>query len=94
MNISVQWVSAKGYQLIAPEEFARFGLNEVAYVRFMRTDDLKRIYGARFPNAMEIADETVYALMDAEGDPIVVGTSAESVEKSAQEQELELVMPH
>lgn len=91
MTVAIQWVSAAGYRLIAPEEFARFGLDEVAYVRVMRTDDLKRLYGAQFPSVMEIVSGTVHALMSAEGEPLVLGNSMASVQESARKQGLALV---
>jgi hypothetical protein len=84
--------SACGDALLRQQEFSELGLHEIGYLRIMPSDDLKRIYGARFPSVMDIASVTVYALMDAEGDPLVLCDSVESVRESAREEGLILIL--
>lgn len=86
-----QQESASRDALLTEKQFSELGLDEVCYLRVMRTDDLTRIYGARSPSIMEIASTVVYVLMDAEGTPLVLGGSEESIRASAEEEGLTLI---
>lgn len=76
---------------LSAEEFANLGGGEVAYVTTMRSEDVHRI----FPNAPEIqAGIKIYALLAADGSPILLTDSRDAAVAGAWENELATVSVH
>ena len=76
---------------LSREEFASLGGGQVAYVRTMRSEDVHRI----FPNAPEIqAGIKIYALLAADGSPILLTDSRDAAVAGAWENELATVAVH
>jgi hypothetical protein len=74
-----------------PEQFAKLGAGEVAYVRELNSDDVKRL----FPQAPEVqAGLKLFALLSAEGAPIVLADSRDTAVASAWENQLQTVSLH
>lgn len=77
--------------MMTPEQFANLGDGIVAYVRPMRSEDVNRLY----PQAPHIGPGlTVFALIGADGAPILLADSAESAIGNARENDLEMVSLH
>lgn len=58
-----------------PQAFAHLGEGQIAYVKPMRSDELKRL----FPQASELApDLDLFALVSASGTPILVTDSRDA----------------
>ena len=76
---------------LSAEEFANLGGGEVAYVATMRSEDVHRI----FPNAPHIqAGIKIYALLAADGSPILLTDSHDAAVAGAWENELATVSVH
>jgi hypothetical protein len=76
---------------LSAEEFANLGDGEVAYVRTMRSEDVSRI----FPNAPHIqAGIKIYALLAADGSPILLTDSKDAATAGAWENDLATVSLH
>lgn len=76
---------------LTAEQFAHLGDGTVAYVRAMRSEDVKRLY----PQAPSIAPGlTVFALIGADGAPIVLADSKEGAIGNARENDLQMVSLH
>lgn len=76
---------------LTPEQFANLGDGLIAYVRPMRSEDVSRLY----PQAPEIAPGlTVFALIGADGAPILLADTAESAIGNARENDLQMVSLH
>lgn len=76
---------------LSAEEFANLGDGEVAYVRTMRSEDVSRI----FPNAPHIqAGIKIYALLAADGSPILLTDSKDAATAGAWENDLATVSVH
>ena len=76
---------------LSTEEFANLGGGEVAYVATMRSEDVHRI----FPNAPHIqAGIKIYALLAADGSPILLTDSHDAAVAGAWENELATVAVH
>lgn len=76
---------------LTPEQFAHLGDGMIAYVRPMRSEDVNRLY----PGAPDIAPGlTVFALIGADGAPIVLADSAEGAIGNARENDLQMVSLH
>ena len=74
-----------------PEQFARLGACQVAYVREMMSDDVKRL----FPQASDLQPGLkLFALLSAEGAPIVLADSRDTAVASAWENQLQTVSLH
>lgn len=77
--------------LLTPEQFAQLGEGAIAYVRSMRSEDVSRLY----PQAPEIAPGMmVFALLSADGTPIVLADSREGAIGNARENDLQMVSLH
>lgn len=77
--------------LFTPEQFAQLGDGTIAYVRTMRSEDVTRLY----PQAPSIAPGmTVFALLSADGTPIVLADSKEGAIVNARENDLQMVSLH
>lgn len=78
-------------QQMPPEIFARLGGGEVAYVKPMTSE----AFGAAFPNAADLAPGmSLWALLNADGTPIMVADSREAAVQNAWEQDLQTVSLH
>jgi len=76
---------------LTPEAFAILGGGELAYVKSVRSEDVKTM----FPQAPELApDIKLFALHGADGTPIMLTDSRESAIASAREHELNAVSLH
>jgi hypothetical protein len=76
---------------ITPEELAQIGEGEVAYLKLMRSEDIRKA----FPQAPELAPGLkLFALLSADGTPILLADSRAAALANAWEQELETVSLH
>jgi hypothetical protein len=76
---------------ISPEALAVLGGGKIAYVKAIRSEDVKRL----FPQAPQLAPGTqLFALHAADGTPIVITDSRESAVANAWSHELEAVSVH
>lgn len=76
---------------LTAEQFAHLGDGLIAYVRSMRSEDVNRLY----PEAPAIAPGmTVFALIGADGAPIVLADSADAAIGNARENDLQMVSLH
>ena len=76
---------------LTPEQFARLGDGTLAYVRSMRSEDVTRLY----PEAPEIQPGlTIFALLSADGSPIVLSDTKEGALANAYENRLLTVSLH
>lgn len=76
---------------LTPEAFAVLGGGELAYVKSVRSEDVKTM----FPQAPTLAPGLqLFALHAADGTPIMLTDSRESAIASAREQELDTVSVH
>ncbi len=76
---------------LTPEQFAHLGDGAIAYVRSMRSEDVSRLY----PQAPEIEPGlTIFALLSADGTPIVLADSREGALANAWENKLLTVSLH
>ena len=76
---------------MTPETFARLGGGSIAYVRPMRSEEVKSL----FPNVPPIAPGLdLWALLAADGTPIMLSDSREAVVMNAHENDLETVSLH
>ena len=77
--------------IISPETLAQLGLSKVAYVKAIRSDDIARM----FPQAPELPPGLdLFALVSADGTPIMVTDRREDAEANAWQNELETVSLH
>lgn len=77
--------------LLTPEQFANLGDGMIAYVRAMRSEDVNRLY----PQAPQIQPGlTIFALIGADGAPIVLADSEEGAIGNARENDLTMVSLH
>jgi hypothetical protein len=76
---------------LTPEAFKILGGGEIAYVKSVRSEDVKGL----FPLAPELAPGIkLFALHAADGTPIMLTDSRESAIASAREHELDTVSLH
>lgn len=76
---------------LSPAEFAALGNGEVAYVKPMSSEELSRI----FPQAPKIQPGLqLFALLSADGAPILVTDSREAATANAWEHDLRMVSVH
>jgi hypothetical protein len=76
---------------ISPEALAGLGGGKLAYVRTIRSEDVRK----HFPQAPELEGGTLlYALHAADGTPIMLTDSREAAIANAWSQELETVSVH
>ena len=76
---------------LTPAEFAALGTGQVAYLKSMTSEELKRV----FPNAPEIQPGLqLFALLSADGAPILVTDSREAATANAWEHDLKIVSVH
>lgn len=78
-------------QYMPPEVFARLGGGEIAYVKPMTSE----AFDAAFPDVAELAPGlSLWALLGADGKPILVADSREAAIQNAWEHELRTVSLH
>ncbi len=74
-----------------PEVFAGLGGGRIAYVRPLKGEEARGL----FPQMPPVAENLeLWALLAADGSPIMLADSREAVEMNAHEQELETVSLH
>lgn len=78
-------------QFMPLEAFARLGGGEIAYVKPMTSD----AFGKAFPNVADLAPGiSLWALLNADGTPIMVADTREAAVQNAWEHDLETVSLH
>lgn len=78
-------------QILTPEAFAVLGGGQVAYVREIKSEEVKTL----FPQAPMIAPGMkLFSLHAADGTPIIVTDSREAAVANAREHELDMVSVH
>jgi hypothetical protein len=78
-------------QIMPPEAFAGLGGGRIAYVKAVRSENIKDL----FPNVPPMAPGLdLWALLAADGTPIMLADSRDAVVLNAHEQELETVSLH
>ena len=78
-------------QVMSPESFAALGGGRIAYVRPLNPDEAKDL----FPQMPQVVpDLELWALVGADGSPIMLADSREAVEMNAHENDLETVSLH
>jgi hypothetical protein len=76
---------------ISPETLAQLGVSKIAYVKAIRSDDIARM----FPQAPQLPPGLdLFALVSADGTPIMVTDRREDAEANAWQNELETVSLH
>jgi hypothetical protein len=76
---------------MSPAEFASLGEGEVAYVKLMRTEEIR----AAFPQAPELQPGLrMFALLGADGSPILLSDSKDAALANAWENDLTTVSVH
>jgi hypothetical protein len=76
---------------VTQEELAQIGEGEVAYLKLMMSEDIRRA----FPQAPELAPGLkLFALLSADGTPILLADSKAAALANAWEHELETVSLH
>jgi hypothetical protein len=91
MVMSPKTSSETPFPDLTPEQFAHLGAGALAYVRTMRSEDVTRLY----PQAPELRPGlTVFALLSADGQPIVLADTKEDALANAYEQQLLPVSVH
>ncbi len=76
---------------MTPESLAGLGGGRIAYVRPMRSEEVKNL----FPNVPPITPGLeLWALLAADGTPIMLADSREAVVMNAHENDLETVSVH
>jgi hypothetical protein len=79
------------HPVISPEALAHLGDGQIAYVKAIRSEDVP----ALFPQAPEIAPGLqLFALLAADGTPIMITDSREAAVANAWSHELEMVSVH
>ena len=77
--------------MISPEAFASLGGGRIAYVKTVKSEDVRK----QFPQVPDLAPGTLlYALHAADGTPIMLTDTRESAVASAWSHELETVSLH
>lgn len=77
--------------LLTPEQFATLGDGMIAYIKAMKSEDVNRLY----PEAPHIEPGlTIFALIGADGAPIVLADSEEGAIGNARENDLTTVSLH
>ncbi len=73
------------------ESFAHLGDGDIAYIREVRSEDVRDM----FPNAPQmIGGMTLWALLSADGSPIMLADSRDAVVANAMEADLTTVSVH
>jgi len=80
-----------GREGISPEILAGIGGGRIAYAKAVRSDEIKQL----FPNVPPLAPGIdLWALLAADGTPIMLADTREAVVMNAHEQDLEMVSIH
>jgi hypothetical protein len=78
-------------KLFTDEQFAHLGGGTLAYVKTMMSDDVKRIY----PQAPDMPSSVrVFALIGADGIPLILSDSRDMAVANALENKLEIMSVH
>lgn len=78
-------------QVMPPANFATLGGGKIAYIRALKSEEAKSL----FPGLPPVApDLNLWALLAADGTPIMLADSREAVVMNAHEQDLETVSIH
>jgi hypothetical protein len=84
-------MKSSGGTRMSPQAFANLGEGHIAYIKAMTSDDVNRI----FPTTPPIAPGMrLFALLAADGSPILISDSRDAALANAMEQDLQTVMLH
>jgi hypothetical protein len=87
----INTIDQKNETSLSPEAFAVLGGGEIAYVRPIRSEEVKSL----FPQAPSLAPGLqLFSLHAADGTPIMLTDSREAAEANAREHELETMSVH
>jgi hypothetical protein len=78
-------------QIMPPANFAVLGGGKIAYIRSLKSDEAKSLFPG-LPNVQP--DLQLWALLAADGTPIMLADSREAVIMNAHENDLETVSIH
>lgn len=88
---SASAVRSAPLDILSPAEFAALGNGIVAYVKAMTSDEVKRLY----PGAPHMAPGMdLFALLSADGSPILLTDSRDAATANAWEHDLQTVSLH
>ena len=77
--------------MISPEALARLGGGRIAYLKRIRSEDVAML----FPQAPEVAPGlNLFALLAADGTPIMITDTREAAVANAWDNQLEMVSVH
>ena len=86
-----EFSTAVAKQVMSPESFAALGGGRIAYVRALNANEAKDL----FPQMPQVVpDLELWALLGADGSPIMLADSREAVEMNAHDNDLETVSLH
>ena len=89
--MNMKSVSEPRAPLLTTEQFAHLGDGSIAYVRTMQSEEFSKL----FPQAPAIEPGlTIFALLSADGTPIVLTDSKESALANAWQNKLQTVSVH
>ncbi len=78
-------------EIMSADEFTELGTGDVAYIKPIKAQDLKEM----FPEVPPLHDNrTLYALLNADGTPILLADSREAAVANAFEADLEMASLH
>lgn len=79
------------YKMLEDQIFAHLGEGDIAYIREVRSEDVKSL----FPGAPQmVGGIRLWALLNADGSPIMLADSRDAVVANAREAELTAVSVH
>lgn len=78
-------------QVMSPETLAGLGGGQVAYVRSLKADEARSLFPSMPPVAPGLE---LWALLAADGSPIMLADSREAIVMNARENDLEAVSLH
>jgi hypothetical protein len=83
--------SKAGDKALTPEQFAQMGEGEVAYLKLMRSEEIREA----FPEAPQLQPGIkLFALLSADGTPILLADTKAAALANAWEHELQTVSVH
>ncbi|CTQ54469.1 putative small protein [Roseibium album] len=86
-----EWADTAMLDIMSVDELTELGTGDVAYIKPIKARDLKEM----FPDVPPLQDNmTLYALLNADGTPILLADSREAAVANAFEAELEMAALH
>jgi hypothetical protein len=86
-----EWADTAMLDIMSVDELTELGTGDVAYIKPIKARELKEM----FPDVPPLQDNmTLYALLNADGTPILLADSREAAVANAFEAELEMAALH